>query len=67
MKGDVRDVYVWEVVEVKGVECGWGDGAVRWTGADVCVCMCLWCVCAWGVLCAGEGCKVCLYVVCMCL
>ncbi len=32
-----------EAVEGKGVECGWGDGAVRWTGVNVCVCMCLCC------------------------
>ena len=52
--GDVREVHVCEAVEGKGVECGWGDGTVRWTGVDVCVWMCLCCVCASWVFMCGR-------------
>ena len=64
---------MWEAVEGKRVECGWGDGAVRWTGVDVCVCMCLWCVCAsWVFMCGRRmqglsGRCVYVSVVCLCV
>ncbi len=50
----MREVHVCEAVEGKVVECGWGDGTVRWTGVDVCVWMCLCCVCASWVFMCGR-------------